>query len=305
MRTLLFALACLLSTTAFAQSTATYRVTFESTWSEDTHPVQYPGSSAHYSPLVGAVHATPGAIWTAGGIASDGVEQMAETGGTSILRNEVAGMISSGEAKSDLVGPALGTTPNSTSMTIVLDEQHPLVSLVTMIAPSPDWFVGVDGLDLREAEGWVPGITVQLLAWDAGTDSGTAYTSPNLDTTPRQPIALSSAAPFATGVPLGAFVFERLSVVSADAEPEAFSLGAVAPNPTRGDAALTMSLRSASDVSLRVFDMMGREVASRDASLAAGAQRLDLPTADLPAGSYIVRVRTADGVATRRVAIVR
>jgi hypothetical protein len=53
-------------------------------------------------------------------------------------------------------------------------------------------------------------VVVPLHGWDAGTDSGTSYTSPNQVTTPAQPIALLSAAPFAGGNTVcGTFTFTR------------------------------------------------------------------------------------------------
>ena len=290
---------------AWAQSAATYRVTLESTWSAQTHPIDYPGASAHYSPLVGATHATGGALWSDGGTASAGMERMAETGGTSVLRDAIAGLVAAGEARGELLGGALGTSPGEVSMTFEIDEAHPLVSLVTMIAPSPDWFVGVDGLGLLDAGGWLPERVVPLRVWDAGTDSGATYTSPNSDTDPQEPIALSAAAPFAAGVPVGTFRFERLSVVAADDAPPAFSLGRVAPQPTRGAAHLGLTLAAADDVSVRVLDVLGRELARRDARLGAGTHRLDLPTAGLAAGSYVVRVETAGEAQTRRLTVAR
>ena len=36
---------------------------------------------------------------------------------------------------------------------VAVTTDHPRVTLVTMIAPSPDWFVGVSGLSLLDASG--------------------------------------------------------------------------------------------------------------------------------------------------------
>ena len=82
-----------------------------------------------------------------------------------------------------------------------------------MVAPSPDWFVGVSGLDLRPGGTWVSSLTVDLFSYDAGTDSGPNFTSPNTDTNPQDPIALLGA-PF-TGpntAPLGTFKFTLVVV---------------------------------------------------------------------------------------------
>ncbi len=48
-------------------------------------------------------------------------------------------------------GPSFWDVPGSTSLDFELTEDFPLVTLVAMIAPSPDWFIGVRNLDLRPA----------------------------------------------------------------------------------------------------------------------------------------------------------
>jgi hypothetical protein len=81
-----------------------------------------------------------------------------------------------------------------------------------MIAPSPDWFVGVSALSLMENGQWVDTKTVTLFAYDAGTESGEIYTSADEDTEPQEPISKLTTPPFLVGgdiVPMGTFAFER------------------------------------------------------------------------------------------------
>ena len=71
------------------------------------------------------------------------------------------------------------------SMTISAKDMYSKVSLITMIAPSPDWFVGVDSYDLCGADGkWKESDMKELPAWDAGTDSGMNFASKNSPTMP-------------------------------------------------------------------------------------------------------------------------
>ena len=71
------------------------------------------------------------------------------------------------------------------SMTISAKDMYSKVSLITMIAPSPDWFVGVDSYDLCGADGkWKESGMMDLPAWDAGTDSGVNFASRNSPTMP-------------------------------------------------------------------------------------------------------------------------
>ena len=42
-----------------------------------------------------------------------------------------------------------------------------------MVAQSPDWFVGVSGLPLLDAQGdWLSSRSLNLYPWDAGTEEG-------------------------------------------------------------------------------------------------------------------------------------
>ncbi len=193
---------------------ARYRVEFVATWSEESHPHpgdSFPAASAHFSPLVGAVHSSDVAFWTVGESASAGIEQMAETGATTLLTAEISAASDDGSALA-VVGGAGAVSPGSTTIgAIDVSASHPLVTLVTMIAPSPDWFVGISGESLLDEEGqWVPEKTFTLYPYDAGTDSGTDYTSPNADSDPAQSIdSLRNLFPF-SDAPIGTFTFTRI-----------------------------------------------------------------------------------------------
>ena len=128
-----------------AQS-ATYRVTFEGKWTTTATPGGVP-AGAHFSPLSGAVHNSGATFWSAGGTASLGIEAVAELGNTGPFTTEInANMNAVAVIEKSLQG---GGTPTATGdFTVTTD--HPLV---TMIAPSPDWFVGVHGESLLDAGG--------------------------------------------------------------------------------------------------------------------------------------------------------
>lgn len=60
------------------------------------------------------------------------------------------------------------------------------VSMAVRIVPSPDWFVGVDGVELCSNDTWVSEKTVPLNPIDAGTDRGYTYTSPKWASRPQE-----------------------------------------------------------------------------------------------------------------------
>ncbi|GAB5497417.1 MAG: hypothetical protein Phyf2KO_24970 [Phycisphaerales bacterium] len=209
--------ACLAGSAAAQSSTATYRLTFNATWTNANHPGAYP-SNAHFSPLIGTTHNDNVSFWEPGGISSPGMELMAETGGTSILRTEINSAISAGTAHEVILGAAINS-PGSTTLEFEVGSDKPLFTLVTMIAPSPDWFVGTHGLSLRDGSGWVDEIVFDLDAYDAGTDSGPNFTSSNSDTQPQEPITdFSTTAPFAGLPALGTYTLTLLSVDTCTAD---------------------------------------------------------------------------------------
>ena len=70
------------------------------------------------------------------------------------------------------------------------------VSMVAKVVPSPDWFIGVDGLDLCRRSAWLDTHTVDLHPYDAGTDMGYTFTAPNWPETPPKPvIQITSQSP--------------------------------------------------------------------------------------------------------------
>jgi hypothetical protein len=193
--------------------TARYSVTFESTWRQETHPGDFP-SDPHFSRLIGGTHSSRVRFWTPGGPASAGIEAMAEEGRTSPLDTEVQAAIAAGTGYSLIRGGGIARSPGAAAAEFDIGREHPLVSLVSMVAPSPDWFVGVDSLSLVEGGDWVAEKTVTLYPWDAGTDSGTTYAAPDQDTQPRQPVRALQGHPVALGgavAPFGSFSFRRIN----------------------------------------------------------------------------------------------
>ncbi len=185
-----------------------YRVTVLSEWTQSSHPTTLPPNS-HFSPSVVVAHGDVGDLFVRGAVASDGIEQMAETGSTSTLVAELAGDAS---VTSTQVGSSIfGAGENEFVVTLTKDAS--LVSAVTMLAPSPDWFVGVRDVSMFVEGEWLDVIEFDLSNYDAGTDSGTSWTSPNFDTDPAAVISGPVDAAFSAAVAESAFgriVVERI-----------------------------------------------------------------------------------------------
>jgi hypothetical protein len=193
-------------------ATARYEVTFDAVWSSASHPVEIP-PGPHFSGLVGATHRSTTRFWEAGTLASEGMRRMAEEGSKTPLDQEVVAAIAAGAAQHLLSGGSIPVSPGSVTLEFEISREHPYVTLVSMVAPSPDWFVGVSALSLFEAD-WVAERVVVLRPYDAGTDSGVTFLSRNQATSPRERIHPIATAPLAAAgevAPLGTFRFRRLS----------------------------------------------------------------------------------------------
>ena len=165
---------------AFASS-AVYQVTFTGAWTSSATPDGLP-SGAHFSPLIGAVHNANVTFVEGDRTASAGVESMAELGGTAGLEAEVTAAV---DALSVLRGSGNISPSSAQSLTTTLTDEHPRVTLLTMVAPSPDWFVGVSGLLLLNSNGhWLRSHEVDLYPWDAGTEDGGEFSLSNDATVP-------------------------------------------------------------------------------------------------------------------------
>ena len=192
--------------------TARYRVTFDAVWNAATHPTDFP-RVPHFSGLIGATHRAGVSFWEPGALASEGIRAMAELGRKTPLDQEVLSAIAAGGAQHLLSGGAIDLSPGTVVLDFEAASAHPRVTLVSMVAPSPDWFVGVSGLDLVDGGDWVAERVVPLRPWDAGTDSGVTFESRDRPTVPREPIAPITTGPLLVGsdVPvLGTFTFRRL-----------------------------------------------------------------------------------------------
>ena len=163
-------------------ATATYTVTFQGNWNLDSTPGGVVGS-AHFTTLIGAVHNSGVTFWAPGGTATAGVELVAELGSTGTFESEINNA-PSGTVRSRVKHGGTGATGTST-FDVTFSRTHPLLTLLSMIGPSPDWFVGVSRLSLLSGSNWRSSYTVNLFPYDAGTENGEEFSLSNSATNPQ------------------------------------------------------------------------------------------------------------------------
>jgi len=180
---------------SLAQDNATYKVTFDAAWSRTTHPYQFP-FDARWSPVAGITHDAATEMFETGSIATQGIVNMSQTGSRDPLNAELQAMIDGGGAETLINAlTRVSPSPDTISFTFDITSSHPYLSMVSMIAPSPDWFVAVRGLNLFENGEWTESTIVNFVSYDSGSDSGVTFASPNEDTQPREGISLITGPP--------------------------------------------------------------------------------------------------------------
>lgn len=294
---------------SLTRSTATYQMVFTSSWSASTHPDDFPGN-AHYSPLVGATHLEPNLLWAPDSLATPGIESMAETGGTATLSGEIDEYKTDGTAQFQIDGPGLNTSPDDAAVTFDITTEHPLISIVTMVAPSPDWFAGVNSLNLFQSGNWVDSISVTAFAYDAGSDDGASYTSDDLEANPHQPIAQIDESPFKVGddvVPIGVFTFTLVSVLNTDGpDPEDLVVHVPYPNPFTHRTTITLSSPVPATAVLDLYDILGRKVKTAfSGTINAGASEVIIEGSDLAPGLYIYQIKIGENAQSGTIVLAR
>lgn len=185
------------SAAAQGQESADYQLQINVTWSAETHPFEFPPSPT-FSHLIGATHNEDYALFKDGDTGSSGLELIAERGRVSIFRIELEEADDRELIGTVFEGDEVEEIPGDATLTFTAKADFPLVSFVTMIAPSPDWITGVSGVPLHDGDGWIDRVELPLWAWDAGTDSGETYQARNQDAQPQQSVRLVTTPHFLT-----------------------------------------------------------------------------------------------------------
>ncbi len=180
----------------------TFTVILKGRWTAANFPLEYP-TGAHFSGLIGASHRAGYALFSEGRTPSTGLERLSEMGRHSPLDDEIRAAIARGDASALVTSGPLKDFADSVVTTVTVDAAHPFVSVVAMIAPSPDWFAGAANIDLRDMGDWSARRTVELMAYDSGGDDGTTFAAADKDTSPKRPTTPASARHFAPkGTPM-------------------------------------------------------------------------------------------------------
>ena len=283
-------------TSLFGQSNATYEIKFTSVWNAGDHGA-LPGG-AHWSNLIGANHQNADEFLEMGMLASTGIENVAELGSNGAFINEINAQINTGLAEhlinvTSLSNDATGTI---TLPQYTFDIDHPFLTLASMIAPSPDWFIAINSFNLREGGNWNEGdinneINIDLFPYDAGTEEGTNYSTSNSATNPHENISnLINNGPF-NATKVGTLTITLESVLSISDNDFKSGIN-VSPNPSKGIVSINNSSTESIN-NIQVFDVIGKLV--KTSVVKSGNSKIELNLQELNSGIYLIKVNSTEG----------
>ncbi len=294
--TFILSFTMLLSANSIAQSTATYDINFTSVWNASDHGAL--PSNAHWSNLVGANHNGAITFLEMGLTATIGIENVAEAGSNTVFNAEVQTAINAGNAEQWLnqsFSP-FAAISSATLSNVVVSEEFPLLTLVSMIAPSPDWIITVNSLNLWDTSmgQWKDSFTVDLFPYDAGTEDGFGYSGSNSATNPRGVITSISGAP---GYP---FNSEKIGTLTISFKSTTLGIDGfettndikIFPNPSSSGYVTVTNSNTLSQI--EVFDVLGKRVKQIAINNASDNNQV-IDISDLNKGIYILRLKNALG----------
>jgi len=297
----------LFSLSVFSQSIADYDISLTTIWNATDH-TSVPGG-AHWSPLVGASHNTANQFVELGVVSpmANGIKDIAETGGTGNFNNEVTAAIGSGFADQYVVGFAVFSGPVGifTKNNLQVNENFPLITLVSMVAPSPDWFIAVNSVNLRSGNsginnGWKDTFTIDVFAYDAGTDDGTNYTSPDVISNPRVGVFMLTNAPV-NGKRMGTITFTYNSSTLSISKVNLLKNIKTFPNPAK-DVISISNIQNIELKNIAIYNILGRLVIELPTE--KSASKLDINLTNISKGIYLLKLNAFDGNSLTRKLIV-
>ena len=161
--------------------------------------------------MVVSAHSGVGDFLASGAPVTTGVEDVAETGATATFASELQPKVDDGTLVFEI--GSVFDSPGSDSIEITATQTQSLLSMISMLAPSPDWVVCVRDFELFANGAWLESAQVEVVPYDAGTDSGATFTAADSDTQPKEGFSLPRDTQFseAAASGLGTLSIERIN----------------------------------------------------------------------------------------------
>lgn len=174
-----------------------------------------------FSPLSGVSHSNRLSFFTVRGYADEGVAAIAKTGDNQIFLDNakaIKNMTAFVRSIDSTDGPTLPW--KSERVILSVDCMRPFVTVLAMLAPSPDWLVQINNMNLfnPRTRSFISRHSGNLITYDAGVDSGSGFTDPSdpsldIPTQPQQniaPLSEDETDPFGGRI-VGRYIIKRIT----------------------------------------------------------------------------------------------
>ncbi|MBT8303463.1 MAG: T9SS type A sorting domain-containing protein, partial [Bacteroidia bacterium] len=182
---------------------------------------------------------------------------------------------------------------------------------VSMVAPSPDWFIAINSLELRSGNpainnGWKDDFTMDVFAYDAGTDDGYDYGSSNNASSPFVPVSLITL-----GVPAppnqNPIMGNKMATITFNYKSSTLSINDAAsienikvyPNPTKDILHISNPANKLESVDL--YNVLGKRI---NIITSNSSDSKTLNVRNLRSGVYILKLKNIDGDSSTRKVII-
>jgi spondin-2 len=132
-----------------ADSLAVYKITLEGHWSRDLFPKHFPEvrPPAQFSKSFGVSHDAAFNLFKIDTVASSGLKQFCSSADTHQWEN---GEINQKMVFDEFSIPKLADPMDQVESRLFVQSNNSLVSIVTKLIPSPDWFIGIESLQVSQ-----------------------------------------------------------------------------------------------------------------------------------------------------------
>ncbi|MEO7266084.1 MAG: spondin domain-containing protein [Ferruginibacter sp.] len=171
------------------EANASYKIIFTTFWSAPAFTVP---ANVHITTITGMVHSKDSFLWS-NSPATPGLEAVAEFGNPAKMMIELDAIIAKQKALSQfaITPPAINGT---VEFQLDFTSRFSCISFASMIAPSPDWFTGINNYNLIQNNQWADDVSVDLFVYDAGSEDGDVFGYDNPETVPVQNVSKLMAA---------------------------------------------------------------------------------------------------------------
>ena len=156
----------------FGPDEMTYKVSVVVDWSSRSHEGNYPNSAHLSQPVFWTGSSNP--VFAIEQNPSEGMKEFSVSGRTRALKQELESFIEN-ETISQFDIKDRIDAPGSDSYEVTLTREDPVFSLISKLAPSPDWFLALEGVNMLEDNRWKDNVRVSMVALDGGVSGGNEF----------------------------------------------------------------------------------------------------------------------------------